>query len=472
MIINKIYLAGVSLLFLLLYLTVGEVSGTTYYVSTSGSGTDCTSGSPCTMIYGVNTKSSAGDTVIFKDGTYNRTDEYSDGYLLYLTSGGSVGSVKTLQSETKYGAILDGENYDECISFTRYANYIRIENFEIKNCTSGIISADDTPASNHVYIYGNKIHHNASKGITIAHESHYWTIDSNVIFDIYTPEVNQYHGIYIANGSSNTTIINNIIYDITNGWAIHCYADPSYTQTNTKIINNTFADANPDRDGHIVVAVNTINLLIQNNIFYNPTTAAILVYPSEITGGIIRNNITSVSTNCSGDYCVDFTFTDNQTSTDPLFVNASSRNYHIKSNSPTINVGLATDAPTLDFDGNIRPQEDLFDIGAYEYAGDIEAPTVPTNVIAIGISSSQINLSWTASTDNVEVIGYKIFRNGNQIATTISVSYINTELTAFTAYNYTVLAYDASGNDSEQSSAASEVTFKAPLTSLNRLHGL
>ena len=50
-------------------------------------------------------------------------------------------------------------------------------------------------------------------------------------------------------------------------------------------------------------------------------------------------------------------------------------------------------------------------------AADTTPPTVPTGLAATVISSTQINLSWTASTDNVGVTGYQVFRNGVQIAT-------------------------------------------------------
>src|SRR3989441_769044 len=49
---------------------------------------------------------------------------------------------------------------------------------------------------------------------------------------------------------------------------------------------------------------------------------------------------------------------------------------------------------------------------------DITPPSVPTNLSASAVSSSQITLSWTASTDNVGVAGYQIYRGGSQIATT------------------------------------------------------
>ena len=60
-------------------------------------------------------------------------------------------------------------------------------------------------------------------------------------------------------------------------------------------------------------------------------------------------------------------------------------------------------------------------------AADTTPPSVPTNLVASGITSTSLTLSWTASTDNVGVAGYKIFRSGTQVATVISgTSYPNT----------------------------------------------
>ncbi|MRN52715.1 discoidin domain-containing protein [Paenibacillus monticola] len=87
-------------------------------------------------------------------------------------------------------------------------------------------------------------------------------------------------------------------------------------------------------------------------------------------------------------------------------------------------------------------------------AGDTQAPSTPANLVASAASSSVINLSWSASTDNVGVTGYEIYRSGNLVGTSASLSYSDTGLTAATAYSYTVKAKDAAGN----LSAASNVT--------------
>jgi chitodextrinase len=91
-------------------------------------------------------------------------------------------------------------------------------------------------------------------------------------------------------------------------------------------------------------------------------------------------------------------------------------------------------------------------------ATDTQAPSVPAGVTATAVSSSQINLTWTASTDNVGVTGYKVFRNGSQIATVMTTSYSNTGLAESTFYSYTVSAYDAAENVSGQSASASATT--------------
>lgn len=92
--------------------------------------------------------------------------------------------------------------------------------------------------------------------------------------------------------------------------------------------------------------------------------------------------------------------------------------------------------------------------------------STPTNLTATTNSSSQINLSWITSTDNVGVIGYKIYRDGSQIATTTNTSYTDTGLTAQTTYSYRISAYDAAENNSNQSSQTQATTHQAGSTVL------
>lgn len=94
---------------------------------------------------------------------------------------------------------------------------------------------------------------------------------------------------------------------------------------------------------------------------------------------------------------------------------------------------------------------------------DSVAPGLPGVPSATAKSDKTISLSWTAATDNIAVTGYEIYRNGTKVGTSATNSFVDTGLTASTAYSYTVLAYDAAQNKSSQSASAS-ITTNAPDT--------
>jgi thermitase len=94
----------------------------------------------------------------------------------------------------------------------------------------------------------------------------------------------------------------------------------------------------------------------------------------------------------------------------------------------------------------------------YGTAGDTLAPSVPSNLSAAAVTSSQVNLSWSASTDNEIVAGYNVFRNGVKIATANNPYYSNTGLTANTSYTYSVSAFDTTGNTSALSNSVTATT--------------
>ncbi len=89
---------------------------------------------------------------------------------------------------------------------------------------------------------------------------------------------------------------------------------------------------------------------------------------------------------------------------------------------------------------------------------DTTPPSVPTGLIAVAQSTSQINLAWNASTDNVGVTGYKIYRNGGYLTSVSGLSYPDAGLAEGTTYSYTVSAYDAANNESAQCGAVNEST--------------
>jgi chitodextrinase len=99
-------------------------------------------------------------------------------------------------------------------------------------------------------------------------------------------------------------------------------------------------------------------------------------------------------------------------------------------------------------------------------SSDTQAPTAPTNLAATAVSASRVTLLWTASTDNVGVTGYNIFRDGGAtpIAMVTGTSFSDTGLATGSTHSYTVLAFDAAGNQSAQSATASATTLTPPAT--------
>ncbi|MBI1852190.1 MAG: DUF4038 domain-containing protein [Planctomycetes bacterium] len=117
--------------------------------------------------------------------------------------------------------------------------------------------------------------------------------------------------------------------------------------------------------------------------------------------------------------------------------------------SPFVNSGSRTFAPpgnNADGDGDW-----VLVLESTSLPPDTQAPSVPTGLSASGVTDSVATLSWTASTDNVAVAGYHIYRDGALIRSTPSTSIDDTGLSPSTAYSYRVAAFDYANNVSAQS---------------------
>ncbi len=106
--------------------------------------------------------------------------------------------------------------------------------------------------------------------------------------------------------------------------------------------------------------------------------------------------------------------------------------------------------------GNESDKSDV--LSASTTSSDTQAPSKPAGLTASDITYQQIKISWNASTDNVGVVGYKLFRDNTEIADITTTDYTDTGLNQNTQYNYTVSAYDAAGNESQKSDPLSATT--------------
>ena len=93
---------------------------------------------------------------------------------------------------------------------------------------------------------------------------------------------------------------------------------------------------------------------------------------------------------------------------------------------------------------------------------DQTPPTAPTNLVATAVAAQQVNLSWSASDDDVGVTGYEILRDGAVIGTATTTSTQDTTAQPGTTYTYTVRAFDAAGRRSDPSNPATVTTPEPP----------
>jgi chitodextrinase len=94
---------------------------------------------------------------------------------------------------------------------------------------------------------------------------------------------------------------------------------------------------------------------------------------------------------------------------------------------------------------------------------DTTPPSAPTNLTAANITINSVDLSWTASTDNVGVTGYDVYQDGSLIASVTTTSHSVTGLASGTTFAFAVQAKDAAGNLSAFSTTVN-VTTETPDT--------
>jgi beta-lactamase superfamily II metal-dependent hydrolase len=107
---------------------------------------------------------------------------------------------------------------------------------------------------------------------------------------------------------------------------------------------------------------------------------------------------------------------------------------------------------------------------------DTEPPTAPGALVASAASSSEIDLSWSASTDNVRVTGYNVYRSTNGTSfslagTSSTTGFADLGLSSSTTYWYEVTAVDGAGNESSASNTASATTSAPPSLTLTAPNG-
>jgi chitodextrinase len=128
----------------------------------------------------------------------------------------------------------------------------------------------------------------------------------------------------------------------------------------------------------------------------------------------------------------------------------------------TANTSYSFYVVAKDAAGNVSAQSNT--VNASTTAPDTTAPSNPTALASPANTDTTVDLTWTASTDNVGVTGYDVYQGGSLVGSTANTSYTVTGLTASTAYTFTVRAKDAAGNVSGDSNSVNVTTDSTPIT--------
>jgi len=245
-----------------------------------------------------------------------------------------------------------------------------------------------------------------------------------------------------------------------NGSAITVNLGGQYQEINNsnQVVNLSSVTINP---GNGYVLTSEVNK--------NPLSVSITspINNSTITSTTnIESNVTSSNPIISVQFKLD-----NNNLGSPVTSPSAGSNYIYSFNSSSVSNGEHTlSAVVTDNQGNTATSSSIS--VNVSNTNPKQPPSQPTDLTANPVSSSQINLNWSASQAVNGLAGYYIYRNGSSspVATLTSTSYGDNNLVANTKYSYYVIAFDKLGNVSSPSATVSATTF-SPNKTLVSLSG-
>ena len=307
---------------------------------------------------------------------------------------------------TRYIIATEGPSYGFNVASS---SYLRFEGFEIKN----LIGNGFYLGGNNFYMFKNKLHdftrfqflceqpgntYGLGSATFFAVGSSYITFDSNYVYNTgrlpasCQNDYNHDQMMYI-DAHDHIIVINNIFANNLAGWLSLDGTDQTAPDGVSDIVisNNIFYGKNPGKNGHIDVRFRVKNLTIQNNISYTPGAYFIeddtlhtfnfpdaygnqhyvynnIVYSSGIILSLFNYNPTK-----------NWTWSGNTINVDPALVDPTNAtpDFHLGATSIAIDSGVDASLYTsLDYDGNARPVNSVYDIGAYERASGTPAVTL------------------------------------------------------------------------------------------------
>ncbi|MFN0282449.1 MAG: DNRLRE domain-containing protein [Kineosporiaceae bacterium] len=376
-------------------------------------------------------------TVRFTGGDFDLGSANLELYAIHdLTFEGAGAALTTLRNSS--GAAADTEPFD-----VTGADRVTVRDLTVSAGGTARSTSDalDFDKGNHVTVERVRVTASRARGIVFDGKGTGWTADNNVVRNCEVSGVPT-HGIEFLASSNNRVEGCTITNVAGNG----IYVDKASTvakQPNKKSNDNTIVNNVVNESGGHGVAVNSGDRnVIQGNTVTNSSNA--------VSG---RDGIRIFSADGIG--CDDNTVSAN-TATDTQAVKTQRYGLNIASTQCSRTV-----VGTNNFAGNLTGE--IRDVGTgtiYRTTPDSQPPTVPSAVTAIAAGALAVDLSWTASRDNVGVHGYGVYRDG-ALLTQVgggTLSFRDTTVAPSTLYTYRVDAFDAAGNRSAPSAPVTVTT--------------
>lgn len=367
-------------LVLALVLLASSAEAATYHVDKAGSDANscatATSSTPAngklTIANAITNCLTAGDTLNIGDGTYAEeltTLPSSTSYAAATTMQGKNGASSTVIIKPNSGnraitlsnkryiviqdIIFDGDLVTfDAVKVDSASDHIRFNRVEIKNGTNqGFLIS----ASSYIECLNCLAHHNGS--VNTQHGLYIGDSDNCLVQggSFYN---NAGGGVHIASGTPTGNVVEGV-RSYSNNWGLVDADENANTWRNNLVYSNT---------SHGVNIISVTSSYVYNNTIYGNGGNGVWS-ETDTSGILLKNNIiynnTAGNINLGG---TGHTQTTNQT-TDPSFTNAAGGDFTLQSGSSARDAGTDLGATGLstDYAGTARPQNSVFDLGAYEY---------------------------------------------------------------------------------------------------------
>jgi parallel beta-helix repeat protein len=184
--------------------------------------------------------------------------------------------------------------------------------------------------------------------------------------------------------------------------------------------------------------------------------------PTGLATTLVSQNQVNLTWNASTDNVGVTSYTIYRDGTVRGTVNGTTTTFQDNTVSP--NTTYAYTVAAFDAAGNNSGQSAALPVTTPPVPQDTQAPSIPANFRTTNITHLAVDLAWDASTDNVGVTSYTIYRDGTLLTSVngTTTTYKDSAVTPNTSYSYTIEASDAAGNGSGQSAALPVTTPPVP----------